>query len=105
DPSDTPNSPRKMTYLMGNRRSCTRQGIFSCGTFSLRAMRLDSSCSAPKGHSQPQNGPRPQNSRATATEHQRMNTSGSTRKDDHWKPVRSELVKVSTFTTDSCACT
>nr|WP_267901583.1 GNAT family N-acetyltransferase [Sinorhizobium meliloti] len=38
-----------------------------------------SSCSAPNGHSQPQKGPRPQNSSAAATLPHRRNTNGAER--------------------------
>ena len=80
EPSETPNRPRKMMYLIGTRRSCTAHGTLTCGTCNALAMRLASSCSAPNGHSQPQNGPRPQNSSAAATEVQRMKIRGSMRK-------------------------
>ena len=92
---------KKTMYFTGQRRSCTRHGILYCGTFSARAARFESSCSAPNGHSQPQNGPRPQKSSAAATEHHRMKTSGSTRNDDQRKPSRKAVVKVSTLTTES----
>src|SRR5690606_499165 len=104
EPSETPKSTRKTMYFVDHSRSCTPQGTFSWGTFKARAARFVSSCNAPNGHSQPQNGPRPQNSNAAATEHQRMKISGSTRNDSQRKPVRSESTKVSTLTTESCAC-
>src|SRR3546814_3518561 len=95
--SDTPNSIRKMMYLTGHNRSWSPHGTLICGTFSSRARRLVSSCRAPNGQSQPQNGPRPQNSSAAATENHRMKISGSTRKYDHWKSGLSELKKARTL--------
>jgi tetratricopeptide (TPR) repeat protein len=52
--SDTPKSPRKIMYLIGHSRSCRPQGSVHCGMCSLRAIWFVSSCSAPKGQSQPQ---------------------------------------------------
>jgi hypothetical protein len=66
---------------------------------------LVSSCRAPKGQSQPQNGPRPQNSSAAATEnHRDEDQRRSTRKYDQLKSVMTALAKVKTLTTESCAC-
>src|SRR5215469_1515637 len=90
-------------YLIGHNRSCSPQGTVICGTLSHFAMVLVSSCSAPKGQSHPQNGPRPQNSRADAVADHRMKISGAARKNSQWKPVTSALVKVTTLTTESCA--
>ena len=53
-------------YLIGHSRSCRPQGTLYCGTLSAWATLLSSSCSAPNGQSQPQNGPRPQNSSPAA---------------------------------------
>ena len=66
-------------------------------------MLLSNSCSAPNGQSQPQNGPRPQNSSPAAIEAQRMKISGADRKYSQLKPVSSELAKVRTLTTESWA--
>src|SRR5215470_847125 len=93
----------KMMYLIGQSRSCSPQGTTICGTFSHFAMVLVSSCSAPKGQSHPQKGPRPQNKRPGAVADQRMKISGAARKNSQRKPVSSVLVKVTTLTTESCA--
>src|SRR4051812_36038858 len=90
-------------YLIGQRRSCSPHATLTCGTLSHWATLERSSCSAPKGHSQPQKGPRPQNRSPAAMAAHRMKISGEVRKNSQLKPVRSALVKVSTFTTDSCA--
>src|SRR5690349_596604 len=90
-------------YFSGHRRSCKPHGNFNCGTFSHCAMLLVSSCSAPNGQSQPQNGPLPQNRRPAATAAHRMKISGAERKNSQLKPVTSELTKVRTLTTDNCA--
>ena len=74
-------------YLIGQSRSCRPQGTLICGTFSHCATLLVSSCSAPNGQSQPQNGPRPQNSSAAATAAQRMKISGAARKNSQLKSV------------------
>src|SRR6516165_1625120 len=101
--SDRPNSPRKITYLTGQSRSCRPQGTVICGTFSHLAAVLLSSCSAPNGQSHPQNGPRPQNNKPAAVADQRMKISGAAKKNSQWNPVTSALVKVTTLTTESCA--
>ncbi|MDT4857434.1 hypothetical protein FQZ97_918580 [compost metagenome] len=67
-------------YFTGQRRSCKPQGSLIWGTFSHLPMPFVSSCNAPNGQSQPQNGPRPQNSRAAATAAQRMKINGAERK-------------------------
>ena len=90
-------------YLIGHSRSCRSQGTRICGTRKALATVLVSSCSAPNGQSQPQNGPRPQNSSAAATDDHRMKISGAVRKYSQLKPVTSEFEKVSTLTTESCA--
>src|SRR5215469_10836969 len=90
-------------YLIGHSRSCRLQGTVICGTFSHFAIVLVSSCSAPNGQSQPQNGPRPQNRRPPAVADQRTNIRGAARKNSQWKPVTSALLKVTTLTTESCA--
>src|SRR5689334_21409397 len=92
-----------MMYLIGHSRSCRAQGTVICGTFSHWAMLLVSSCRAPNGQSQPQNGARPQNSSPAATAAQRTKIRGAARKNSQLKPVMSELVKVRTLTTDSWA--
>src|SRR5688572_39158 len=92
-----------MMYFIGQSRSCRPKGSVICGTFSHCAILLVSSCSAPNGQSQPQKGPRPQNSRPAATAAHRMKTSGAERKNSHLKSVISELVNVRTLTTESCA--
>src|SRR5262245_50467071 len=92
-----------MMYLIGHSRSCRPHGIRTCGTLSHCARLLRSSCRAPKGQSQPQNGPRPQNNKAAATPDQRMKIRGAARKNVQLKPVTSELMNVSTLTTDSWA--
>ena len=56
-----------------------------------------------RGKASRRTAPRPQNSSATATDDQRMKISGAVRKYSQLKPVISELVKVSTLTTESCA--
>src|SRR6516225_8618043 len=99
--SDRPNSPRKITYLTGQSRSCRPQGTVICGTFRRLATVLVSSCSAPKGQSHPQNGPRPQNKRPGAVADQRKKINGAARKNSQRKPVTSALVKVTTLTTES----
>jgi hypothetical protein len=66
-------------------------------------MLLVSSCKAPKGQSQPQKGPRPQNSSPAATAAHRMKISGAARKNSQLKSVMSEFVKVRTLTTESWA--
>ena len=88
-------------YLIGQSRSCSAQGTVICGTRSFLAARFANSCSAPKGQSQPQNGPRPQKSSPAATAAHRMKTSGAERKNSQEKPVTSALMKVSTLTTES----
>ena len=88
-------------YLIGQSRSCSAQGTVICGMRSFFAARLANSCSAPNGQSQPQNGPRPQNSSPAATAAQRMKTSGAERKNSQEKPLTSALTKVSTLTTES----
>ena len=90
-------------YLIGHRRSCRPQGTVICGTLSHCAMLLVNSCSAPNGQSQPQKGPRPQNSSPAATAAHRMKISGAARKNSQLKPVMSEFVKVRTLTTESWA--
>lgn len=90
-------------YFSGHRRSCSPQGSLTCGTFSHWARLLVSSCKAPNGQSQPQNGPRPQNKSPAAVAPHRMKISGEVRKNSQLKPVISELVKVRTLTTDNCA--
>src|SRR5690554_5518883 len=92
-----------MMYLIGQSRSCRPQGTRSCGTLSRCATALLSSCRAPNGQSQPQNGPRPQNRRAAATDDQRMKTRGAARKYSQLNSVISAFVNVSTLTTESCA--
>src|SRR3954454_9272508 len=93
-----------MMYLIGQRRSCRPQGTLYWGTFSHWARLLRSSCSAPNGHSQPQKGPRPQNSKPAAIEAQKMKTSGAERKNSQLKPVTRALVKVRTSPPESGAC-
>src|SRR6185312_7154659 len=66
-------------------------------------MLLSNSCSAPNGQSQPQNGPRPQNSSPAAIEAQRRKIRGAERKYSQLNPVNNELAKVRTLTTESCA--
>ena len=83
-----------MMYLMGHRRSCRPQGTRICGTRNALATVLVSSWSAPNGQSHPQNGPRPQNKRPTATDDHRMKISGDVRKYSQLKPVISELENV-----------
>ncbi len=90
-------------YLTGHRRSWRSQGTRICGTRRDFAIVLVSSCSAPKGQSQPQKGPRPQNNSAAATDDQRMKISGDVRKNSQLKPVINALEKVRTLTTESCA--
>ena len=90
-------------YLIGQSRSCRPQGTVICGTLSHCATLLVSSWSAPNGQSQPQKGPRPQNSSAAATAAHRMKISGAARKNSQLKSVISEFVKVRTLTTESCA--
>src|SRR5690606_27540362 len=98
--------PRKMMYLIGQSRSCRPQGTVIWGTRSFFAPRLRNSCSAPKGQSQPQNGPRPQNKSPAATAVQRMKINGAARKNSHENtPLINEVKKVSTLTTESCALT
>lgn len=92
--SDMPNRPRKMMYLIGHSRSCRPQGTLNWGTLSAWAMLLSNSCRAPKGHNQPQNGPRPQNNSPAAIDAQRMKISGAARKYSQLKPVSNELTKV-----------
>ena len=64
---------------------------------------LSSSCKAPKGHSQPQNTPRPQKSIPSATAPQRTKIKGAIRKFSHRKPESSACRKAITCTTESCA--
>src|SRR5262245_30403966 len=90
-------------YLTGHSRSCRPNGSLTCGILSHCARLLVSSCKAPNGQSQPQNGPLPQNSRPAATAAHRMKMSGAERKNSQLKPVTRELVKVRTFTTESWA--
>src|SRR5689334_4945056 len=92
-----------MMYLIGHSRSCRPHGTVICGTFSHFAAVLVSSCSAPNGHSQPQNGPRPQNSSPAAIAPHKTKIRGAARKNSQWKPVIKALLKVTTFTTESCA--
>src|SRR5579872_2202982 len=92
-----------MMYLIGQSRSCSPHGTVICGTFSHFAIVLVSSWRAPKGQSQPQNGPRPQNRRPPAVADQRTKISGAARKNSQWKPVTRALAKVTTLTTESCA--
>ena len=66
--------------MNGHSRSFSHQGTLICGTLAACATLLVSSCSAPNGQSQPQNGPLPQNSSAAATENQKMKISGAARK-------------------------
>src|SRR6188768_1391013 len=101
--SDMPNRPRKMMYLIGQSRSCKPHGNRYCGIFTAWAMLLSSSCSAPNGHSQPQNGPRPQNRSPAAIDPHSRKISGADRKYSQLKPVSSELAKVRTLTTESWA--
>src|SRR6186713_3247420 len=98
-----PNKPRKMMYLIGHNRSCKPQGTLNWGTLSAWAMLFSNSCKAPNGQSQPQNGPRPQNSRPAAIEAHSRKMSGADRKYSQLKPVSSELAKVRTLTTESWA--
>src|SRR3546814_8112697 len=77
DSSEMPNSTSKMMYLIAQSRSWTANGSSYCGTFSLRASSLSNSCSAPNGHNQPQNTPRPHSRMMAAVNTQRMNISGS----------------------------
>src|SRR6185437_12268920 len=93
----------KMMYLTGHSRSCRPHGTVICGTFSHFAMVLVSSCSAPNGQSQPQNGPRPQNKSAAAVAPHNTKISGAARKNSQWKPVIKALLKVTTLTTESWA--
>src|SRR4051812_13267607 len=93
-----------MTYFSGQIRSCQLNGIVIWRMPIAFAKRLISSCAAPKGQSQPQNGPRPQNSIETAVPHHRMKTSGSSRNCCEVKlPETMEFTKVKTLTTESCA--
>src|SRR5690606_16595079 len=101
--SEMPNRIRKMMYFRPARRVFRPWGTLIWGTCSFCATWLVSSCKAPKGHSQPQNAPRFQKISDIAVAIHRMNTIGSIRKYSQLKAVRSDVVKVSTFTTESCA--
>ncbi len=101
DSSESPNSTSRTMYLIAQSRSCTAKGSSYCGTFSLRAASLISSCSAPNGHSQPQNTPRPQSRMLAAVKVQMMKITGSERNSSQRKSWNSAWVKVSTLTTDS----
>ncbi len=90
-------------YLIGHSRSWSPHGSLYCGIFTAWAMLLSSSCSAPKGHSQPQNGPRPQNSSPAAIEAQSRKINGADRKYSQLKPVSNEFANVRTLTTESWA--
>ena len=73
-------------YLIGHRRSCRPQGTRDLRhARAIGAMVLVSSCSAPNGQSQPQKGPRPQNSSPAATAAHRMKISGAARKNSQLK--------------------
>src|SRR6476619_4102001 len=98
-----PNRPRKMMYLIGHSRSCRPHGSRYCGILIAWAMLLSNSCSAPNGHNQPQNGPRPQNRSPAAIDAQSTKISGADRKYSQLKTVSSELAKVRTLTTESWA--
>src|SRR5690625_7402636 len=71
---------KNMRYLIAHKRSCSPQGTLIWGILSALAILLVSSCKAPKGHSQPQNAPRPQKISAIAMAHHSMKISGSMRK-------------------------
>src|SRR5690554_3455574 len=90
DSRESPNSSSKITYLTAQRRSCTAQGNSYCLIFNLRAISLISSCKAPKGHSQPQNTPRPHNKILTAVKLQSTNNTGSIKKVSQRKSVITE---------------
>ncbi|MCY1371103.1 hypothetical protein D9M69_582340 [compost metagenome] len=92
-----------MTYFSVDRRWFTPWLILTWRTPRRLATRLASSCSAPNGHSQPQNAPRFQKTIEIAVAHHRMNTSGSIRKYSQRKSLRNAEKKVSTFTMDSWA--
>src|SRR3974390_1060743 len=98
-----PNKPRKMIYLIGHNRSWRPHGNRYCGIFTACAILLSSSCSAPNGHNQPQNGPRPQNNNPAAIEAQSRKISGADRKYSQLKPGSKELAKGRTLTPESCA--
>ncbi|MNJ74732.1 hypothetical protein D3C77_717120 [compost metagenome] len=68
----------------------------------MRASSLSSSCRAPKGHSQPQNTPRPHSRMLAAVNTQRMKMIGSVRNSSQRKSWNTAWTKVSTLTTDSC---
>src|SRR5699024_6776611 len=94
---------KNMRYLIAHKRSCSPQGTLIWGILSALAILLVSSCKAPKGHSQPQNAPRPQKISAIAMAHHSMKISGSMRKASQEKPSRNAVVKVSTLTTEGWA--
>src|SRR5690554_4800702 len=102
DSSEMPNSTSRMMYLIAHNRSCTAKGSSYWGILILRAISLISSCNAPKGHSQPQNTPRPQSRILAAVKVQMMKMIGSLRNSSQRNSVNRACTKVSTLTMDSC---
>src|SRR5690606_31708066 len=96
DSREMPNSTSRMMYLMAHSRSCTAKGSSYWGILSLRATSLISSCSAPKGHSQPQN------TMPAAEKVQRMKITGPLKHSSPPNSVTRACTKISTLTTDSC---
>src|SRR5690606_18746621 len=102
DSREMPNSTSRMMYLIAHSRSCTAKGSSYWVILNLRAISLISSCSAPKGHSQPQNTPRPHSRMLAAVKVQRMKITGSLRNSSQRNSVTSACTKVRTLTIDSC---
>ena len=73
----------------------------SCGTRAQRASLAMNSCSAPNGHSQPQNVPRPQATRLIATKPHSSTVIGSYRKKSRLRPAISAWISAVMLTMES----
>ena len=91
-------------YLSFLSWASTRSGMRTWRTPSALAALLTSSCSAPKGHSQPQNVPRPQTTALRMTAPQSTTVIGSYMKKLRLRPASSAWTSAVMLTTDSWPC-